>query len=490
MSASALDLVIRGASVIDGTGAPARQADVALRGDRVAAVGEVTATAGRELDASGLALAPGFIDVHSHDDFAVLLTPTVDWKVAQGVTTQVVGNCGFGPAPYEQARALFAGWHPDLDRLPDWTGHAGYLAAIDRDPPSLNVAALVGHGSVRAAVLGDAARAPDAAELARMRALVAEGLDAGALGLSTGLVYAPGSHARTDEVAALAGLGRLYATHMRNEAGGLLDAVAEALRIGELAGVAVQVSHHKAAGRANWGRVRDSLALIEAARAGGLDATADQYPYRAASTVLDAVLRSGGLGDGGPLGHYEPEAVRLAAAPERPEWEGLTLAQLCARLDLDPEPAARKILAEAGPVTVILDAMSEDDVRTVLAHPTTMIGSDGIPAGSRPHPRLHGTFPRVLGRYVRELGVLPLETAVHRMTGMPAAKFGLAGRGVVASGAFADLVLFDPATVADRATYDEPTRQPAGIAAVLVNGVRVMDAGRHTGARPGRALRA
>jgi len=488
-----VDLVIRGARVYDGWGGPPFDADVAVHDDRIVAVGEVPDHGARELDARGRALAPGFIDVHSHDDVAVLVTPTVEWKVLQGVTTQIVGNCGFGPAPWTEAARAFGSWHPSMDRLPRWSGHRGYLDAVDDDPPSVNVAALVGHGAIRGAVLGDQARAPDAAEAKRIRDLLDEGLRAGAVGLSTGLIYQPGRFAGTEElvelVIGLAGTSAVYATHLRDEGDHLPEAVAEAIWIGEATGVSVQISHHKASGARNWGRVRESLRLIDEARARGVDVTTDQYPYTASSTSLRDVLRNGALDQGGPLGRLEPDAVRVAAAPQRPEWEGRTLAELGAGFDAEPAETAGRVLDQGGEVVVVLESMSEDDVRTVLAHPTTMIGSDGLPAGSRPHPRLSGTFPRVLGRYVRDQRVLPLETAVHRMTAMPARKFRLADRGLVTPGAYADLVLFDPRTVIDLATDQQPRRPPAGIDAVFVNGVCVAEAGWHTGARPGRALR-
>ena len=490
---STYDLVIQGATLYDGTGAAGRRADVAVRGDRIAAVEATLDPAGAAtLDAQGLAVAPGFLDVHTHDDFAVVLHPEMGFKVQGGVTTVVVGNCGMGAAPQAQARGFAAAFHPGL-QLPEWDGYAGYLDHLDAAPASCNVAALVGHGAVRAAVLGGEARAPSDAELDRMRAIVREGVDAGCVGFSTGLIYEPGKHAQADEIVALArefaASGGLYATHMRDEGAGLLDSVRESIAIGERAGVPVQISHHKASGRENWGKVRESLRLIEDARARGLDVTADQYPYTAGSTVLAAVLSF--LEDGGGIGRGRPEDIQLASAPQHPEWEGKTIAALAAAWALSPIDAARRVLdAEGIAATVILHVMCEDDVRTVLRHPTTMIGSDGLPTlHGKPHPRLYGTFARVLGTYARDEHVLPLETAVHRMTGFPARKFGFEGRGELRPGAFADLVVFDPARIADIATYEDPHQPPAGIAHVFVNGAQVVRDGTHTGARPGRTLR-
>jgi N-acyl-D-amino-acid deacylase len=491
-----MDLVIRGGTVYDGTGAAGVCADVGVRGDRIVAVGTVDARGAQEVDARGLAVSPGFIDVHSHDDYAVLLEPEMPFKVLQGVTSDVVGNCGSGVAPFEAGLVRFRRLHPGASPAP-WDGFAGYLERVDEVRPSCNVAVLMGHGSLRRGAMELAQRTPSPVEMDRMKAWVREGVAAGAVGLSTGLIYEPGRYAKTEEVVALArelggAAGGLYATHMRNEADGLLDAVREAIRVGEEAGVPVQISHHKASGRRNWGRVRDSLRLIEVARERGVDVTADQYPYVAGSTSLFAVLQNGSFRDDSPggLGQLTGDEVLIAFAPKRPAFEGRTVAGLAAEWGVDAEAAARRVVEIEGEACfVVVFTMDEADVRTVMAHPTTMIGSDGVPSGGKPHPRLYGCFARVLGHYVRDAHVLDLPTAIHRMTGMSAAKFQLVDRGVVRPGAFADLVVFDPARIADVATYDEPRRAPAGIHAVYVNGVAVGRDGRHTGARPGRGLR-
>lgn len=491
------DLIIRGATVYDGTGAPGRTVDVGVTGARITAVGDLAAEhAGTAVDAMGRALAPGFIDVHSHDDFAVFFMPEMDFKVGQGVTTDVVGNCGFGAAPFGVARAnLGVLGEPDrLDVLPRWESYADYLGAIDAQPPSLNVAALVGHGTIRLDAMGNARRTPTPAELDRMTGTLTDALTAGCVGYSTGLIYEPGRYAATEELVALAGamagVGGLYASHMRNEGDGLLDAVAETIQVGEAGGVPVQISHHKATGPSAWGLVNNSLGLIDAARGRGVDVTADQYPYTAGSTSLFAVLQNFEEGTAG-VGATDWSKVVLASVPGHPEWEGQSLADRAAAAGTDAPQVARRIVDDLGyGAIVVMHSMSEDDVRTVMAHPTTMIGSDGIPSrGGKPHPRLYGTFARVLGHYARDEGVLTIEDAVHRMTGMPAAKFGLAGRGVIEVGAWADLVLFDPVAIADVATYDAPRRHPTGIAAVWVNGTQVVRDAEHTGARPGRAVR-
>jgi len=489
-------VLIRNASIVDGTGAPAFEGDLAIEGDRIAAVGKVEHRGAIEIDARGMTVAPGFIDVHSHDDWAVFLTPEMDFKLMQGVTTDIVGNCGMGAAPNPAASVIFRALHGSDSKVPEWTDYAGYLRAIDENPSSINVAVLAGHGSLRLAAMGNANRAPSADEMDAMRGWLRDAIDAGAVGLSTGLIYEPGRYARTEEIIELAsemrGSGALYASHMRNEAGRLLEAIRETIRIGEEAGVAVQISHHKASGEENWGMVRESLRLIEEARARGLDVSADQYPYTSGSTVLGAVLQNGGLDNnekGGGIGTIAPERILLASVPSHPEWEGQRLDALAADLDLGALEAARKIVRDDPGTLVILNLMNEDDVRTVMAHPSTMIGSDGLAMGGKPHPRLYGTFPRVIGHYARDGGLMPLEQAIHRMTGMPAEKFHLRDRGVLRAGAFADLVIFDADKIIDIGTYADPRRYPAGISDVFVNGTAVVRDGRHLGTRPGRAVR-
>ncbi|MCG6951657.1 MAG: D-aminoacylase [Betaproteobacteria bacterium] len=486
------DLVIRNALLYDGSGAAPRAGDLALEGGRIAALGSVAGEARRTLDAKGLALAPGFIDVHTHDDFAVIKHPGMAFKVLGGVTTCIIGNCGFGPAPYREAWRMAAGFQ-SAGEVAGWENHQGYLARLERDAPSVNVAMLIGHGTVRLASMAEPKNpAPSGAELAKMKALVQEGIDAGAVGMSTGLVYEPGRNAATEEIVELAklmaGTGALYATHMRDESLGLLDSVDEAVAIGERAGVPVQISHHKASGRKAWGMVDQSLARIDAAQRRGLDVHADQYPYTAGSTILSAVVADGRFGGG--LGTLTADDVVIAAAKGHADWEGKSIAQLAREMQLEPLATAHRILEAVPGTTAVLHAMNEDDVRTVMRHPSTMIGSDGIPAlDGRPHPRLYGTFARVLGRYARDLGLFSIEEAVYRMTGFPAAKFGFKDRGLLREGFAADLVLFDPKTVIDVGTYEDPKHAPKGIAQVFVNGIPVVEDARHTGARPGRVLR-
>ncbi len=464
--------------IVDGTGAPGFVGTVTVEGDRIASVEPGDGTG------SGAVLAPGFIDSHTHDDLAAVLHPDMGFKVQGGVTTCVVGNCGLGAAPFPVAALMWSAFHPGHD-LSSWEGYGGYLDRLAAEPPSVNVAALVGHGTVRGAVLGLDDRPPTDAELDQMRQLVAEGMDAGCVGMSTGLVYDPGRHAATDEIVALAEVvaaaGGIYTSHIRDEGDHLLESVEEAIEVGARAGLPVVVSHLKATGEANWGKVVDALARIDAA---GPTVAADQYPYAAGSTILGAVA-GGGLGATVP-----PEQVVIASTDDHPEWHGRSLADLADDLGVGVDDAAQAVLSSEPMATVVLHSMSEDDVRTVLAHPGIMIGSDGIPGlDGQPHPRLYGTFARVLGRYRRDLGLLSLEDAVHRMTGRTAAVFGLADRGVIRAGAAADLVLFDPDEVIDRATYDDPQQTSAGFLGVWVNGERVVADGAHLGTRTGRPLR-
>ncbi len=480
--------VLRNAVVYDGTGAEPRQEDVAISGDRIHRVGTV-GRAEVEIDASGLAVAPGFIDVHTHDDFAAVVHPDMTFKLRDGVTTCLAGNCGMGCAPFAEASTFARIFHPHA-ALPEWTGYAGYLAHLDAHPPGTNIGVLVGHGTLRLAAMGSTAGPPSAAQMRRMKADLTEGLEAGAFGLSTGLVYEPGCYAEEDEIVELAsilrGTGGVYASHMRDEGTGLLASVGETIGVGERAGVPVQISHHKAFGRAAWGLVEQSLRLIEEAQARGVDVHADQYPYTAGSTVLSAVLGRT-LGSGEPLRLAD---IVIASTAAHADWEGESIPSLAARLREEPTACIARILAEEPDATVIVHSMDERDVSRVLRHPSTMIGSDGIPTlEGRPHPRLFGSFSRVLGRYARDQGLFSLAEAVHRMTGLPAGKFGLAGRGVIREGAIADLVVFDPARIIDTGTFEEPHSHPRGIEHVFVGGALAVRAGTPTGVRAGRALR-
>ena len=485
------DIVIREVTIYDGGGGAARQGDLAIEGAHVAQVGPVSGAAREEIDGRGLSLAPGFIDVHTHDDFAAVVHKDMAFKTMGGVTTCVVGNCGMGAAPWNEAMRMARAFHPQT--LPQWNGYRGYLELLEREPPGVNVAVLIGHGTARQAAMGSARRAPNAAEMRAMKDIVREGLDAGAVGLSTGLIYDPGRYAQTDEIVELAslmrGTGALYATHMRDEGLNLLKSVEEAIAIGERSQVPVQISHHKASGREAWGLVSRSLRLIEDAQARGLDVHADQYPYTAGSTILSAIYRDADSEEGG-LGRVEPDAVVIASAPSHREWEGKSVAQIALAMGTDVRATVARMLAEEPGATAVIHTMCEDDVRTVMRHASTMIGSDGLPTlEGKPHPRLFGTFARVLGHYARDEGLFSLSEAIYRMTRFPAKKFGLLDRGRIEPGARADLVLFDEKTILDLGTFEKPNQTPRGISTVFVNGALTVREGKATGARAGEALR-
>lgn len=520
------DLLIQGGQVVDGTGAPSRRADVATQGDRIAAVGDLAgAEAARWLDASGLTVGPGLFDTHTHDDGVLLAQPDDAVKLRQGVTTTIAGNCGFSlfPCP-PNARPLLeaqvAGLLGQID-LDQCVDYGRMRRQVERQGLAHNAAFLVGHGALRTAVLGHERRPPTSDEQARMEALLAEQLDQGALGLSYGLIYPPGAYAATAELVGLARVvgqrGGICAAHIRNESHHLLDAVAEIVQVAEQGEAPLVLSHHKASGRANWGKVVESLALVDAARARGVRLALDVYPYTAGSTNLNALLppwmHEGGIAalverlkdpavrarlqrefaegedweNFGKLAGWDK--VVVAGVQHNPAIEGQSIAAIAAARGGDPLTTVCDLLVEENGVGVmIIFIMTEADVATVLRHPRAMVGSDGIPGGRRPHPRLYGTFPRILAKYVREDGVLTLEQAIHKMSGLPAEVFGFQDRGTIAPGQAADLVLFDPATVRDTATYDDPRRFPEGIPAVVVNGALAVAAGEPTGVRPGRLL--
>ena len=488
------DLVIRNARLLDGTGAPATDGDLAVEGDRITAVGDVgpVGAGADELDAGGRVLAPGFVDVHTHDDGAMVRHPDMAFKLAQGCTSLVLGNCGFSAAPAVPGDDEFSGL---IGGRPTWSDLAGYIEAVEAGRPAVNAVALVGHNTIRQLVMGppvegDERREPTPAELTRMADHVTLAMEQGACGFSTGLIYEPGRYSRTPEIIELARrsaeAGGLYASHIRNEGDRLLEAVDEAITIGTEAGLPVQLSHHKAAGPRNWGKVVESLARVDAANAAGSDITLDVYPYTAGSGPMAQYFRLEAIDPG------LAEVIRFASCPAFRHYEGRMAVDVAADEGLTPSEVIHKVLtAPEGRRTICIQfIIDEADIETNLRHPLMMVGSDGVvDLKGRPHPRLFGTFPRILAHYVRDREVLSLAEAVRRMTSLPAERFGLADRGQLRPGAFADLVLFDADTVADTATYDDPKREPTGIEAVVVNGQVAYRAGTHTGVGSGRMLR-
>ena len=499
------DTLIRNGTVIDGSGGQRFNADIAISGDRVVLVSRTplnNARARRVIDASNRVVAPGFIDLHAHLE-PLPQQPDAESALRQGVTTALGGPDGGGPWPI-----------------------GDYLDARERQRVGINVGFLVGHNTIRRTVMGMAKRDPTAAELDRMRAMVARGMGEGAWGISTGLKYLPGGWSKTDEVVALsrvaADSGGIYTSHLREEGLGLIEGVAEAVQIGRQARIPVVLTHHKAVGTPMWGKSTATLAMVDSARRAGIDVMIDQYPYTATHTGIAVLIpewafdggdtafarrvRDGALRDSiergivfnimNDRGGGDLRRIQFSRVTWKSELEGKTLHDWAASRGLAPTPAnGAKLVIEAelqGGAGAIYHVLDEGDVRRIMRHPQTMIASDGRlsrPGEGHPHPRAYGTFPRVLGRYVRDEGVITLEQAIHKMSGMPAARLGLRDRGILRPGAYADLVVFDPATVADRATFEAPHQYPVGIEFVLVNGALAVDGGQFRDVRRGRVLR-
>ena len=475
--ASHYDLLIRGGTVIDGSKAPRFDADIGVIGGRIAAIGSLDGvSADRVIDATGRIVAPGFIDSHTHDDQAVLSQGNMPFKVSQGVTTVIAGNCGISAAPLRDDMDL-----PMPLSLIDspvegrFKSFRAYFDALRAAPASVNVAAMVGHSTLRAVVMSSLDRPADAAEIASMRAHVEEAMQAGAIGLSTGTFYPPAVHATTDEIIEvgqpLTAHKGIYATHMRDESDQVMDALDETFRIGRALDIPVVVSHHKVMHPRNFGRTAETLPFIRQAmrhQCVGLDC----YPYTAGSTMIRT---DRGMLDG---------RVLIAGSQPHPECAGRDLDDIAREWGISKKDAAERLQ----PGSAIYFIMDEHDVQRVLAFDETMIGSDGLPQGENAHPRLWGTFPRVLGHYSRDVGLFPLETAIWKMTGLTARNFGLRERGLLKVGNWADIVVFDANTVRDAASYEAPTRPAEGITAVVVNGEPTWADGAHTGARNGQPI--
>lgn len=472
------DLIIRNGTVIDGTKRPRYDADVGILDGHIAEVGDLSTAQARDLmDASGKIVAPGFIDSHTHDDGALLAQPDMSFKISQGVTTVITGNCGISLAPLRQGVPipaplnLLAG---DDDR-PRHHSFAAYMDALRRKPAAINAATLVGHSTLRIMAMSDLAKPAGEAEIAEMRRMLSEALDAGAIGMSTGTYYPPAAAASTEEIIEvgrpLTEAGGLYATHMRDEADHCLESLEETFRIGRELDIQVVVSHHKLQRQENFGKSAITLPRIREAMRCQCVAL-DCYPYNASSTML----------------HTDPKRLKgrimIASSGSHPECAGRDLDQIAAEWQVSIVEAAQRLQ----PASAIYFTMDEADVRNILAFEETMIGSDGIALGEKPHPRLWGTFPRVLGHYCRDLGLFPLETAVWKMTGLTARNFGLKGRGQLQPGCYADVVIFDAANVRDLATYQDSTRMAEGIEAVVVNGELAWKEGRSLGTRSGQVI--
>ncbi len=524
------DLVLRGGTLYDGSGGPGTSGDLAISDGRIVAMGHGIGPAKRAIDVSGLAVAPGFIDIKTHSDFTLPINPTADSKVRQGVTTEVIGHCGFSVAPVltgkdDLLREYLSPSAPWLQfrelSFPD------YLASFPAT--SVNAGMLVGHNTLRLMVMGMDQRPPTAAELEAMADLLGDGLRAGALGLSSGLFTAPGSYAAADEMIRLCQVVKRhngsYFTHLRDEANNVHAAVDEAIAVAQACGIHVEIVHFKCSGVDNWGGAARALAKIAAAKARGVDVDCDAYPYTAGSNPLKnllpqwvqaggvpamlerlrltetrarirADLARDGLNNWGRIADWD--CLQISISPHLPQHAGRTIADLARERNADPIDAICDYLIEDKAATrVLVTSISEDDVQDILRSPLALVGSDGncvadhgTTSQGHPHPRFYGTFPRILDHYVRELSVLPLELALYKMTGATARALRLADRGFLRPGYRADVTVFDPADFKERATYADPHQYPSGNrTTVLVNGIPVVENAVHTGALPGMVLR-
>lgn len=525
-----LDLILRNGRVVDGTGNPWFFADVGIKDGVVVSVGKSRDKSREVIDVGGRTISPGFIDGHCHSDLMVLDRPESEVKLAQGVTTEVVGNCGMTPAPFspQHLDPLQTYIEPVLgttERKWSWETLEGYMECLRSAQPSGNVATYVGHGTLRIAAMGFENRPATGGELDRMQGMLAEALQAGAIGLSLGLMYTPGSYTSREELVELCSMlpehDGLLATHIRGEGRSLIPSLEEVVWIAERSGCSLQVSHLKAAGRSNWGSVRRAMELLEGARSDGIDVACDVYPYTAGSTSMMTLLPPWAL-EGGvsralqrlrdpdsckrikeDIAHEQEDWDNLMASTgwdsvyvsslgkgRDPDLEGKNLAQIGEARGVDAPGCMMDLLLEQdGKVSMIFFHMAEEDVEEVLGWDHSLVASDSLHfQAEKPHPRSYGTFPRIIAKCVREDGTLTLEQAVRKMTSFPARRFRLGKRGIVASGQAADLVVFDPATISDRATYDDPKRHPEGIDLVLVGGVKTLERGIHTGERAGQAI--
>lgn len=522
------DLVIRNGSLLDGTGAPAQLADVGVSGTRITAVGALPADVDtrRTIDATGRVVAPGFIDIHTHSDLSLVADGRGESKLRQGVTTEVVGNCSFAAFPIEPSRLDLHADHlarVTAPLVPWWTDVDGYARALEEQGLGINVAPLAGHGTLRVAAMGVDQRPPTPDELARMERDLADMLDQGAFGMSTGLTHVPSAYGDFDEVVALARVleakGALYTTHARASGEGDRGPIDEAIDVGRLTGVTVEFSHMAINHPDRWGTGEQLVGMFDAARADGVDIFFDVYPYHASSSSLTQYL-PGWVQEGGTDAmrrRLADRATRQRALADMQHgwfggipwlWDrflvsdspdgygvGSTLAELAERTSVEPDELTLRLCEQYGnPLQVVLFYRTEEDVSAFLAHPLAVVGSDGnaIPldqGSSRPHPRAFGTFPRVLGRFCRDKGVLELADAIRKMTSEPARRLGLTDRGVVREGGTADLVVFDPATVADNAEFSRAPEAPTGIDTVVVAGTVMLDQGAISSDRPGVVLR-
>ncbi len=527
-----LDMILKNGRVVDGTGNPWLFGDVGIKDGLIAAVGQIDVEAHQVIDVQGQVISPGFIDGHCHSDLMILDHPLSEIKMQQGVTTEVVGNCGLAPAPYVRSKGeLLQSYVQPVLGKPQWEwpweSVEQYMDTVARSSPSENLATYVAHGALRISVMGFANRPATSAELEQMKQLLEEGMKAGAIGLSIGLLYAPGSYTSREEIAELCSVlpkyNGLFSTHIRGEGNNLLPSVREVIWIAEKAGVSLHVSHLKAAGKRNWGQVLNALELIEDGRARGMDITCDVYPYNAGSTTLTTILPPWVLegGIGGALEVFKDPQLRARIrdelGQEQQDWDNLVCStgwdavyisavNSEANLGLEGKHLAEiseargqhpvdcmldLLLEEEGRISIIFFHMSDEDVKQVIGYEKSLIASDSLTCETgKPHPRLYGTFPRVFAKYVREQKVLSLEQAVRKLTSFPVQRFKLGKRGLLVPGYIADVTVFNPNTIQDLASFEEPRQYPEGISHVLVNGKLTLHDKQHTHAREGILIRA
>ena len=537
------DIVIRNGNIIDGSGKMRYRADIAIKDGRIADIAPQIASGAEALiDAGGTTVSPGFIDMHSHSDFTLLVHPEAESKIRQGVTTELVGNCGGSPAPvpaghfddFMQYMVGLGNLYKSVLKPQDWNWStlSQFYQELETKGIALNVAPLVGHSTLRSGVMGYAGGPPTSDEMNQMKRLLETELDQGAFGMSAGLIYHPGAFANRDELAQLAASVRshegIFTVHIRSEGNNLLEAIDEAISVGEKSGASIEISHLKCELPVNWGNAKNALSRINQARDNGHRIDFDQYPYRAYQTGLLEIFPTWAKAHGAdpmiavlrdpesrqrvvkdmtqppydwenPMDGLDWDHIHLNGfnQPKNQALEGLTVAQISEQLGIEPLDAIFRVFSEErGALSMIVFSMNEDEVIEIMQHPDGMIGSDGCsvapygPTGTRSvHPRFYGTFPRVLGRYVREKKVLALEQAVYKMTGLPARKLRLSDRGLLKKGYQADIVVFDENRIEDKATFENPHQYPSGIQYVLVNGQIVISNGEHTGRLPGKFLK-
>jgi len=474
-----LDYLIKNGLIVDGTNSKPKKSSVGILNKKIITDVSENSVAKEEIDAENKIVAPGFIDVHSHDDFKVISDPKVSHNILQGITTMIVGNCGFGVSPFDSAKQQMSALYEINDLEKKWENFDDYFETLNNHKMSINVGVLIGHHTIRRHALDNHNDTiPNKSQMKEMINVLTEGMEAGCLGFSTGLVYEPGRYSKTDEIIALTKnikkYDGVYVSHMRNEAEGLIDSIIETANIGLKSDVKVEISHLKSVGKDNWGNSDKALHLIDKYHNEGLDIHVDQYPYTARSTMLKALLLNDTFNyenNISPMGKSTPNEVLLCSVPNENSLEGKTLEDLQALYDLPIEETVKKLLSEVSDkILVAAFGMDEGDVRNILRNKLTMIGTDGIDVGSKPHPRAWGTYPRILEEYVNNLSIIDLETAIHKMTKMPATKFGIKNRGEIKNNYFADIVIFDQNKIKDNSSFTNPKNGPSGIEYVFVNG--------------------